>query len=881
MRFTGLGSSAVWDGERGAEVLAGASLLLRGNRGGPSVGPKAVAAIEEQMQTAPGARGAANRVASGARKCRQRAADVTGAEAAKRRVTDAKRRRQPADARSILAGYHAVGGSCLTLHSSRLRQEPAGEQYSKLVQLIERDIERDSVVDPATKERLVSEYKCVADVDLPLHSCAVCGIRDPLCDYELVSVEDAVRARPWLVCDTEWVSELRRRPTVTLFRAVRADRDSDAATAATAATAAAAHADAADGGEQVEPVAVAPFDLHHTYEHDGRHLHLYPHLVHDGCMHVCKGCRCFTEKASARRDADEAVRSCATAESAAAQAREARREADEAAAAATASAAADPADDGAAACAARARSNASDAGAVVACAEKAVLEAREAARAAGARAHAPAHSLAASVDYGRLRHLEELGLERAPSTLEQLVLSDYRVYQAIVKISVGRGDLARQRLRGAAICFPQHAVQALEEAFSESRLRSALEAFQFVFVGAKGARGALEKRALLLPDCRLNARVLYNFWALRAALTPPGSTVAALPGDSAHDALERIRQGIDRVAAGKPIGEELIRRARCIEDDSVDLAAQASDISNARAAAWGHDHAAAIEKHEGGWDDQCGPNIDLQRVGVVEGALTPAETMLRGLERLMASEGADGGDGRNGSGDGRDDSGGADADVEAAGNRVPAAGAPAAGEHTVRIGIDEEPVNDYRAFGTSLMGAFWHHFLLGSTYGVASGLLDKRAARHLLLFHDVRFASDPNLVFYAANAQMRIDVNRSVGARVLSSHDAFEQFSALVNDPGFADLLRRAQLNPEGEEAQTVFKRVLPFINLCGRSVKWGATERASEITRFWRNASSSGRPSVTERALTANSRWRILRNPSWRAQESLAQQHVAAWDGT
>ena len=59
------------------------------------------------------------------------------------------------------------------------------------------------------------------------------------------------------------------------------------------------------------------------------------------------------------------------------------------------------------------------------------------------------------------------------------------------------------------------------------------------------------------------------------------------------------------------------------------------------------------------------------------------------------------------------------------------------------------------------------------------------------------------------------------------------------------------------------------------------ASRHASEITRFWRNASSSGRPSVTERALTANSRWRILRNPSWRAQESLAQQHVAAWDGT
>ena len=33
-------------------------------------------------------------------------------------------------------------------------KEPAGGQYSKLVQLIERDIERDSVVDPATKERL-------------------------------------------------------------------------------------------------------------------------------------------------------------------------------------------------------------------------------------------------------------------------------------------------------------------------------------------------------------------------------------------------------------------------------------------------------------------------------------------------------------------------------------------------------------------------------------------------------------------------------------------------------------------------------------------------------------------------------------------------------
>lgn len=97
--------------------------------------------------------------------------------------------------------------------------------------------------------------------------------------------------------------------------------------------------------------------------------------------------------------------------------------------------------------------------------------------------------------------------------------------------------------------------------------------------------------------------------------------------------------------------------------------------------------------------------------------------------------------------------------------------------------------------------------------------------------HDNRFAHDISLIFHAADVIHRHDVNVGIDARVKSNPKAFAEFQKVTRDPAFLRLLDEAELNPKGEAADNLLKKVVNFINLTAKKVRWGPRERAAEVT--------------------------------------------------
>ncbi|KAJ1634179.1 hypothetical protein T492DRAFT_865519 [Pavlovales sp. CCMP2436] len=189
-------------------------------------------------------------------------------------------------------------------------------------------------------------------------------------------------------------------------------------------------------------------------------------------------------------------------------------------------------------------------------------EAKEAAAARGGAARAPAtrralqpalnatapsNSIAAGADYGRLRTLEDLGLETRPSTLEKLVLATARVHFVVVKVVSLGVKTDRCRLSGHSVVFSHARINLPAQAdFGVEAIRSALDGVRVLFIGPHGQRSRLEKSALLVDDLRLRPGVIFNSL-----------------GASRHDQLMGLL--LEMRAAIATMGEQLGRKIEAVE----------------------------------------------------------------------------------------------------------------------------------------------------------------------------------------------------------------------------------------------------------------------------------------------------------------------------
>ena len=162
--------------------------------------------------------------------------------------------------------------------------------------------------------------------------------------------------------------------------------------------------------------------------------------------------------------------------------------------------------------------------------------------------HAPAHTIAAGADFGRLAPLAALGAADV-SALEKLVLADARCHYVVLKVVANGSETERTRLYGHTLIFPQEPSTEHCGGFNAAVLRAALGQVRIQFVGPSGERGKLERAALQLDDLRLRPEVVYNWLQLRAIVSgkePPPTLeeIAALIHPTG--AISAVEHGVEK-----------------------------------------------------------------------------------------------------------------------------------------------------------------------------------------------------------------------------------------------------------------------------------------------------------------------------------------------
>jgi hypothetical protein len=421
--------------------------------------------------------------------------------------------------------------------------------------------------------------------------------------------------------------------------------------------------------------------------------------------------------------------------------------------------------------------------------------------------NAPPRSIARGLDFGRLSHLRQLGIETDFSRMETMLLAEARAYSVVEKL---KNDHRRSKLKGHVAVFFQEPVERANEPFGTSALRAALDQLSVFFVGPKGFKTQLERKALKFEGAlqrQLRPEVIFNALTMRHALTRP-FLADGTARDTTPPSIDEIVALID---GGRPVREHVDKTALEIDEDldaGADLAQ--SDVAGVRATAMSDAQAQAA-----GAADGADSGVDIAYVAGIELPVQEMPAVIRAVESVVNDINQTAGDATEAEAEAEEgDAGGEEAEL------------------LLRRG--EGCANDYAGGPSTVLKTWWPLFplrrgLAGGKYGVTD-----TEWRHLFLYFDNRFAQCLPLLFYAANTKMRHAVNLAVHGRVSSDGTSFEKLKALVKAPGFQELLEEAKRDPKGEAARTVLATVCSFLLLSGRQVPHGPVERAAEMAKYF-----------------------------------------------
>ena len=162
----------------------------------------------------------------------------------------------------------------------------------------------------------------------------------------------------------------------------------------------------------------------------------------------------------------------------------------------------------------------------------------------------------------------------------------------------------------------------------------------------------------------------------------------------------------------------------------------------------------------------------------------------------------------------------------------------------VKAERSKAPINEFTDNNRLIGEAFWYDFPLGCAF-LKQGTQPTYVIKALLLYHDNRLACNSDLIFLHANQKQRHAVAQSISARVKLSAYAFKMFCRASMDPDFPELLKAAKANPTGDSAGKLQRMIVPFLDICGRSVPWSAAERKSLQSELWALARRFGPASI------------------------------------
>ena len=343
--------------------------------------------------------------------------------------------------------------------------------------------------------------------------------------------------------------------------------------------------------------------------------------------------------------------------------------------------------------------------------------------------NAPPRSIARGLDFGRLSHLRELGIETSFSRMETMLLAEARAYSVVEKL---KNDARRSRLKGHVAVFFHEPVERADEPFGTSALKAALNQLSVCFVGPKGRRTQLERKALRLEDelqRQLRPEVIFNALTMRHALTRPVMADGTLRTHMTPPSIDDI---VALINGGQPVREHIQGTAMEIDEEldaCADLAQ--SDVAGVRATAQSDAQAQAARAV-----DDDGGGVDIAYVAGIELPVQEMPAVIRTVDSIVRDINQTEGDDTETAAEG-------DADEDDA-------------VLELRRG---DCANDYAGGQNTVFQTWWPLFpLRRGLEGGKHGVTDKEW-RHLFLYFDNRFAQCLPLLFYAANTKMRHAVN--------------------------------------------------------------------------------------------------------------------------
>jgi hypothetical protein len=159
----------------------------------------------------------------------------------------------------------------------------------------------------------------------------------------------------------------------------------------------------------------------------------------------------------------------------------------------------------------------------------------------------------------------------------------------------------------------------------------------------------------------------------------------------------------------------------------------------------------------------------------------------------------------------------------------------------IEIHEEHQILNDIEGLGSNLLKSFPTLFLIPNNFTFT---LQTTSLRHLLLFHDNRFAESQELLFYLFNVKMRHLTLSNTSMYVKSNPSSIEDVMALINDPNFEEKLRHAKSNPNSKAAKDLVQRLKRHLCRSSSRLPFTSFERNLHLSQLVAYCRHFGLPS-------------------------------------
>ncbi|MCP4053864.1 MAG: hypothetical protein GY739_12520, partial [Mesoflavibacter sp.] len=149
--------------------------------------------------------------------------------------------------------------------------------------------------------------------------------------------------------------------------------------------------------------------------------------------------------------------------------------------------------------------------------------------------------------------------------------------------------------------------------------------------------------------------------------------------------------------------------------------------------------------------------------------------------------------------------------------------------------LEPELINEYTHNHKILSAGYPYLFPFGikeAVWGTSS--ISKNIRKTWLLFHDHRFATDKQFIFFLFDQIRRLQNNLSVSFKIKEMGDQAKEFIKDINNPEFIEQIDFAINNPKHKDSIKLSERIQRLVKIIERKVEWSEGERKDTLGKLY-----------------------------------------------